>query len=242
MLDRVGEAPGFRAPDVQGDVLDALVDAPAYNHWLFERALPHLGASVLDAGAGIGTFTELALEAGHRVTALEPDPLFAERLESRFGDRDGFSLARAELGAGDIPTGFDSALCLNVLEHVPDDRAALLTLRDALRPGGRLLLLVPAHPFLFGAADDTLGHERRYRRAELERLVRECGFAVVESRSVNPVGALGWLVSSRLLRRSTVPRSPLRLYDRLVPVLRVVDRLRLPFGLSVWLVAQKPGG
>lgn len=240
MLDRVGEAPGFRAPEVQGDVLDALVAAPAYNRWLFERALPHLGASVLDAGAGIGTFTELALDAGRRVTALEPDPAFAERLEARFGGREGFSLECAELQEGAIPTGFDSVLCFNVLEHLPDDHGALRALREALRPGGRLLLLVPAHPFLFGVADSALGHERRYRRGDLERLVRECGFRVVEARSANPVGGLGWLVSSRLLRRPTIARGPLRLYDRLVPAFKALDALRLPFGLSVWLVAERP--
>ncbi|HEY1370338.1 MAG TPA: hypothetical protein VGF23_24630, partial [Gaiellaceae bacterium] len=77
-----------------------------------------------------------------------------------------------------------------------------------------------------------------YDRRGLERTLRSAGFEVVELRYVNPVGAAGWLVSSRLLRRSQVPEGPLTLYDKLVPVFRRLDALRLPFGLSLWAVAQ----
>ena len=72
---------------------------------------------------------------------------------------------------------------------------------EALSPGGCLLLLVPAHPFLFGAPDHALKHDRRYRRDSLRILTEQQGFAVEEIRYVNPVGALGWLVNSRLLGR-----------------------------------------
>ena len=59
-------------------------------------------------------------------------------------------------------------------------------------------------------------------------------------RRVNPVGALGWLVAGRVLRRSEIPDGPLRAFDRLVPVLRLLDRAKLPLGLSLWAVAQRP--
>jgi hypothetical protein len=112
-----------------------------------------------------------------------------------------------------------------------------VSFRSRLAPGGALLLLVPAHPHLYGATDRMLGHERRYRKRELRGCLARAGFTVGVVRHVNPIGALGWLVSARLLRRQEIPRASLALFDRTVPLIRHLDRLRLPIGLSLWAVA-----
>ena len=104
-----------------------------------------------------------------------------------------------------------------------------------------LLLLVPAHPAAYGRIDAVLGHERRYRKRELGARLQAAGFEVARLRHVNPVGIAGWFVTSRLLRAEQMPSGPLRLHDRLVPVLRLIDRLPVPFGLSLWAVARRPG-
>jgi SAM-dependent methyltransferase len=117
-----------------------------------------------------------------------------------------------------------------VLEHIPDHAAALTSFRERLRPGGHLLLLVPAHPFLFGPIDKAFEHERRYAKRSLGSLLRETGYEVAELRLVNPVGALGWLVTGRILRRDEIPGGPLAAYDRLVPLFRLLDRVALPWG------------
>jgi SAM-dependent methyltransferase len=127
-----------------------------------------------------------------------------------------------------------------VLEHVPDHARALRRFRELVRPGGNLLLLVPAHPALYGAYDRSVGHERRYTRPGLRRLLRDGGYELDELRYVNPVGALGWLVRVRLRRTPEWPATSFRTFDRLVPFLRPLDRLRLPFGLSLWAVARRP--
>jgi SAM-dependent methyltransferase len=218
-----------------------LEHARNYNLWLFERARPHLGPQVLDAGAGLGTFTELAAAEADRVVALEPDPAFVRNLERRFAGRRDVTVLCAELNAltpSLLGTRFDAALCLNVLEHIPDDLDALVRLRDMLRPGGRLLLLVPAHERLYGAYDRAAGHVRRYSRDSLRVALDAAGLEIRELRYVNPLGALAWLVAIRLARRGELPSAGLRLFDRLVPLLRTLDRLRLPFGQSLWAVAQ----
>lgn len=217
-------------------VLAEIANARNYNDWLFDRARPHLGRRVLDAGAGIGTFSELAAAAGAEVTALEPDPAFAARLRELPG------VHVVEAPAEAIPSGlgpFDSVLCLNVLEHVPDDEAALRGFRDALRPGGALLLLVPAHAWLYGGYDRAAGHERRYDAGTLRARLRAAGFEVETLRHVNPVGGLGWLVRVRLSRTDEWPSRSFRTFDRLVPALRHLDRVPLPFGLSLWAVARR---
>lgn len=215
-----------------------MAQADNYNTWLLDRSRPYLGRRVLDVGAGLGTFTELAAD-GREVVALEPEAAFAADLRKRFAGRPNVQVVEAEADELEESEPFDSVICFNVLEHIPDDEGALRQFHSRLAPGGHLLLLVPAHPFLFGAIDRTVHHERRYRREPLRRLLEQTGFAVQTARYVNPLGALGWLVSGRVLGRGQIPTGPLRLYDSLVPVLRALDRLPLPFGLSVWAVARR---
>jgi SAM-dependent methyltransferase len=219
-------------------------EAPRYNAWLLERARPYLGARVVDVGAGLGTFVEPLARERALVVAVEPDATDAAALRRRFAgvpnvrveERDALSIADADLGGP-----FDAAICFNVLEHIGDDVAALRAIASQLRTGGHLCLLVPAHQALYGTIDRNVGHVRRYDRASLHAAFAAAAFEVVDMRYVNPLGALGWAVSSLALRREQVPEGPLKAYDRLVPVLRAIDRLPLPFGLSVWAVAKTSG-
>jgi SAM-dependent methyltransferase len=211
--------------------------AERYNAWLLDRAKPYLGRRVLDVGAGIGTFTELLAPLCELVVAVEADAEFTRILERRFADHSSVQVVHAEAESS-LPDGpFDSIVCFNVLEHIAADDEALTSFRARLAPGGALLLLVPAHPRLYGATDRMLGHERRYRRPQLRGRLENAGFSVDVLRHVNAVGALGWLVSARLLRREEIPRASLAVFDRTVPLVRHLDRPRLPFGLSLWAVA-----
>lgn len=216
-----------------------------YNAWLLERARPYLGSRVLDLGAGTGTFTDLLSEGRELVVAAEPDPGFVATLEERFRRRPNVvvrALDAGELRPEAVPKPIESVICFNVLEHIRADAEAVRRIREVLVPGGQLLVLVPAHRALFGALDRALGHERRYDKESLRRLLEQAGFEVEVLRLVNPAGALGWLISSRLLGREQIPHGPLRLYDRLVPLLRLLDRVELPLGLSVWAVGRRPDG
>ena len=225
-----------------GETLQRMAAADAYNAWLLDRSGPLLERRVLDAGAGIGTFTGMLADRCDSVVALEPDTDAAAVLRRRFADRDNVEVVEADVTAldpGAAPGPFDAVVCFNVLEHVADEQGAVAALRDRLRRGGRLLLLVPAHEALRGSIDATVGHLRRYEKRRLRRLLGDAGLEVERLRHVNPVGALGWLVAARVLRSQEVPGGPLVLYDRLVPLLRLLDRVELPFGLSLWAVARR---
>lgn len=221
-------------------VLTELAAARRYNEWLFSRARPNLGRRVLDTGAGIGTFTELAADVAEEVVALEPDPQFAAELERRFAGRDDVKVVRAAVDELTCESAFDSVLCLNVLEHVDRDGEALRRIAASLRPGGRLLLLVPAHPALYGAYDRATGHARRYTRPGLRTELERAGLEIDELRHVNPIGALGWLLRIRLARGDAWPTHSAAAFERIVPLARALDAVRLPFGLSLWAVARRP--
>ena len=234
-------APAGHDVETLGRALAELAAAPHYSDWLFDRARPYLGRRVLDAGAGHGAFTARAASAGADVVALEPEPEFAALLRERFDRNDAVTVVEgtAERPPAGIGGGFDSVLCLNVLEHIENDAEALRAFHGLLAPAGRLLLLVPAHRRLYGAYDRAAGHARRYEAEGLRRLLATTGFAVETVRYVNPLGAIGWLVRVRLLRDPSWPAGAFAVFDRLVPAVRHLDRLRLPFGLSLWAVARK---
>jgi SAM-dependent methyltransferase len=212
-----------------------------YTAWIVDRARPYLRGRVLDAGAGTGTFTETVARVADEVVALEPDPRFVDVLRDRFADDPRVHVVHGETESLSAEVGeFDAIVCFNVLEHVHDDEHALRVFYDRLRVGGALLLLVPAHPSLVAPFDRAVGHVRRYSRRQLARSLDDAGFVVEALRHVNPVGALGWFVRMRLLRQREWPTTSFRVFDRLVPLLRPLDALHLPFGLSLWAVARRP--
>ena len=216
-----------------------IAGARAYNEWLFDRIRPFLGTRVVDAGAGIGTFTELATEAGAEVTAVEPVPEFAAILRERFKSNDRVTVVEGTVGAVG-QRRFDSIICLNVLEHIENDGATLRQFIELLAPHGRLLLLVPAHPSLYGGYDRAAGHVRRYSKQVLHERLVGAGFELETLRHVNPIGGLGWLLRVRLRPSEEWPAHAFTVFDRVVPIERYLDALRLPFGLSLWAVARRP--
>jgi SAM-dependent methyltransferase len=127
-----------------------------------------------------------------------------------------------------------------VLEHVRDDLAALERLERVLAPGGHLCLLVPAHFGLYGSYDRLDGHYRRYSRSHLGILLSHTGFQVLQLRYFNAIGALGWWLNYKLLRRSIHGGAQFDLMNRVIPVARRIEALvPPPFGLSVVALCRR---
>ena len=136
----------------------------------------------------------------------------------------------------------DSCVCLNVLEHIEDDAAALRRFASILVPRGAIMLLVPAFPALFGPIDQNLGHYRRYTRASIARLTRAAGLELKKVRYMNTAGFFGWWVNARILRREAQSEKQIQVFDRyVVPVMsRLEELLPPPFGQSLFAVLKKP--
>lgn len=211
---------------------------PGFARWLYGIVRSELGERVIDAGAGIGTYTELMVADGRAVVALEAVDEFASRMRERFVREERVTVLTTDLAApGGLPpfAAADSAICLNVLEHVEDDVRALRNLRARVEPGGRLIALVPAYPALFNSMDRSLGHYRRYTRRRFLETLTVGGWAVDRTFRVNVFGVPGWFVAGSLLRRTSPGRDLSALYDRLLPIFSVVERtlVRGAFGLSI---------
>lgn len=214
-----------------------------YNTFLFDQIRDHVGQRVLEVGAGTGTITQF-LRDRDRTLATDVDAQYLHLLNRRF---ETYSNVRATLYDLSEPPPpdvaaqkYDTIICLNVLEHIEDDRGALERMFELLEPGGKLVLLVPAHGVLYGEIDQAIGHYRRYERDALARLLDGVGFQSDELFFVNALSTLGWYVNGRLLKRNTVPGMQARVADRLVPLFRLERKLNLPFGLSVISIARRP--
>ena len=203
------------------------------------------GSTVLEVGAGIGTFTQMMLDSGAaHVLAMEPEPACAEVLESEFADNSRVEISRDALPEAACLHGregtFDLVVCNNVLEHIGDDRRAVAEMASALRPGGSLSLLVPAQAGLYGALDDAYGHWRRYTKNQLENLVTETGLKIDWIRAQNILGVAGWWVKNLRPGARVDPRS-LKVYEAMMVAWQPIEsRLHTNFGLSWVLQATFP--
>lgn len=238
---------GLRADVVEGDtrlqssVLEDLSTAVNHRRWMSSLVLPLLRAGrVLEVGSGTGDYAAEWADRGVRITASEADPDRLALLQQRFRDDPRVDVLPLAVPIG-IDADYDAVVLYNVLEHIPDDVAALHDLRRLVRPGGRVVLLVPAFELAMSDFDRAIGHQRRYRRAGLRAALEQAGWQVEVCRYVNPVGLLAWVVIMRLLRRRPVDGPLLRLWDRaVVPVLRRLDRwFPAPFGQSVLAVGRR---
>jgi SAM-dependent methyltransferase len=129
---------------------------------------------------------------------------------------------------------------VNVIEHIQDDHALVARLSALLKPGGRLVVYVPACPIAFGSLDRALGHFRRYTPATLAALMGAAGLQPEWPRYMNVLGLLGWLVNGRLLRRERLSPTQVAFFEKIIWLARLLDRLRLPFGLGVYARGVRP--
>src|SRR6478672_5928296 len=154
------------------DVLEALEGAHNYNDYLTRLICESTESKdLIDFGAGIGTFSKRLRTAGYQVKCIEPDPVQRQILEEQGFD----TLANITSVPGDSVAFVFS---LNVFEHIQDDSVALREIRQKLKPGGTLLIYVPAFACLWTSLDEKLCHHRRYTKKTLRRLVEQEGFAI----------------------------------------------------------------
>lgn len=232
-----------------GDLWDLheLAKAGGLCDYQFAQVPVRNGDRVLEIGAGIGTFSERLLEGGARELVLvEPDAACASELRTRFA-ADPRVEVHVELlpGAPSVtsrPAFFDLAFSQNVLEHIEDDHGSTAAMTRALKPGGRFMALVPAHPRLYGPLDRGFGHYRRYTPERLRSLADAAGLEVERIYSFNALGILGWIARNRA-GGGGVGGTPLRVYELLLRGWRPVEeRIHLPVGLSLIMHARKPAG
>jgi SAM-dependent methyltransferase len=219
--------------------------AENYFAWQSRLVVRELGQRVVEVGCGIGNFTGLLLDR-ELVVALDREPACVDALRDRYPGRLNLHTLVAEPGSDTLRDLArlrpDSVVCVNVLEHIEDDRAALAAMASILAPNGVIVVLVPAFPALYGPIDRNLGHYRRYRRRDLTRLAGGVGLEVRKLHYVNSVGWFGWWLNAHVLQRESQSDGQIAFFDRyLVPAMSAVEgAIHPPFGQSLLAVLRRP--
>ena len=217
---------------------------PEYYRWMFGYFHEFIRGKVVELGSGQGHGIPFYLDSTESILAVDSSAELLEQLEKRLASEK-IKTARADLNddwdfAGDGTV--DTFMAMDILEHLEDDGKITRQIAAKLRPGGRLVVKVPAQSRLYGPMDEASGHARRYDRGRLTALMADAGLVTEFCRHVNPLGALTYAL--RRKRRTnlskTFTRGQLRIINRLMPLLSILDAVPGLRGLSLVGVFSKP--
>jgi SAM-dependent methyltransferase len=234
-----GYVTGF---NYSGAELDSLAEARNYYNWVLSQFEPYLGDTVVEVGAGIGTFSEFLLSSPKvkKLIAIEPGENTYPVLERKFAANASTETLSGYLSDHYKALSANAVVAVNVLEHVEDHESFLREAREGTKAGGHLLLFVPALPAIFGTLDEAFEHHRRYTRRTLREVIERAGWRPRRITYMNFPGIAAWFMAGRILRKSVINPNDAKAYDRLVvPWLsRLESVVPAPIGSNLLAIAS----
>jgi SAM-dependent methyltransferase len=190
----------------------------------------YLGSRVLEVGGGLGQISDVLIDDDIDLVTLEPDAHLFGKLKEKYDQLSNPEVQNLTveglLVEGKLAADFDSAIYVNVLEHIADDNSELINVGKLLRTGGNVVIFSPALPILYGTMDGLSGHFRRYTKSELIDLVRDSGFEVIHVEYFDFVGIFPYFFMYRFLKVRTIGSGGMFVYDNIIlPISTVLGRL-----------------
>jgi len=227
------------------DTLDAISFAPNFNEYMFKTIEPYCSGNILEIGSGIGNISKHFIDKGAKISLTDIRDNYVEILKENYAEK-AVAIFNADITEIDFDNKFrshietyDTIFALNVVEHIKDDALAIRNAKKLLKKGGHLVILVPAYQWMYNSFDTALEHYRRYTKKNLNALISK-ELTVVHSQYFNVFGMAGWFVSGKLMKKKTIPRNQMELYDKLILISKTLDKLVFnKVGLSVISVGKK---
>ena len=241
-LDKFSKIARFNTTMVEN--METLSSMNNYYKWLTSTIRPYVGKKVLDVGCANGNLSQFFLD--REVVGMDISPEYLKMINERFKNAKSFKTHLIDAGDSKQMSQlkkykFDTAITMNVFEHIKDDVSAFRNVFDVLKPGARFIVIVPAMRQLYAILDYEGGHFRRYNRKDLTEKLKLAGFKTVRSRYINVPGAVGWYINYTLLKKRLFAKGTFALYNKLVPLFKLTESIiKFPFGMSVIAIAQKP--
>jgi 2-polyprenyl-3-methyl-5-hydroxy-6-metoxy-1,4-benzoquinol methylase len=239
----------FKPVDTEGeDTLNTIALANHLNSWMYNSIKPFCHGQILEIGSGVGNISEYFLNDNSSILLTDIREGYCKSLLEKF------ALHKSLLGVETMNLvdvdfdnkfnkhleSYDTVFALNVVEHIFDDQLAVSNCYKLLKPGGQLIILVPAYQWLFNDFDKELEHYRRYTCNKLESLFLASNFKITHSQYFNAAGIAGWFVSGKIQHHRIIPAGQIRLYNKLVFFFKFFDKLIFnSFGLSVITIGKK---
>jgi 2-polyprenyl-3-methyl-5-hydroxy-6-metoxy-1,4-benzoquinol methylase len=221
--------------------LENLKLADRYNNWIFEQIKPHLGNKVLEVGCGNGNFTIFLAQQCEQVIGIDINREYVNIAKKRLAKQSGVTLIQGDVTKLETENKFDTIVMLDVLEHIENDVIILQQLNKLLTSGGKLIIKVPAFNYLYGEMDRVIGHYRRYNKNTLINVCKKANLTQPLIWYFNLAGIPGWWLNSKILKRTIPPAKQVSLFNKVVPVLIVIESIvKTPLGLSLFAVIIKP--
>lgn len=240
----------FKESDDEGlETLRVISDATLFNNWMYQTIKPFCSGKILEIGSGIGNISERFIHDQQDIVLSDIRSNYRDFLSEKFPEHQNqnkildFDLVHPEFKEkySAILNSFDTIFALNVVEHIKDDNKAIANCRLLLKPGGTLIILVPAYQTLYNHLDKELYHFRRYSKSKLQNLFRSNQIEITNNFFFNAIGIPAWFISGNLQRNKTIPKGQMSFFNSLVPIFKLIDLLLLKkVGLSVVCVGKKP--
>ena len=200
-----------------GNELELFQHAVNWKSYYSKRLKPFINGDVLEVGAGFGAnIPYLYRDDLASWLSIEPDRELCQMYAER--QNNGEVPARCEIKASilqDLPADqlFDSIIYIDVLEHIENDKGEVETALSRLKPGGHLIILCPAHQFLFSPFDQAIGHYRRYNKSMYRQLTPQ---KPVRLEYLDSVGMLASMANKLLLKQSSPNIQQIKFWDRFI--------------------------
>jgi SAM-dependent methyltransferase len=223
----------------------AMASAHRYMDWMLTPFKPYLHGDIVEVGIGHGGYyTYLSKYGSYLGLDIDERSIAAARQQYPAGNFAFADILHPEFLSDFLPNKADAVVCLNVLEHIGDDKTAIRNMIGALKPNGTLLICVPALMTLYNDLDRLAGHQRRYSISSLGSLFVDLPVKVAELSYFNPIGGIGWW-ANRFRRHeslnSELVNGQIVLFEKFVlPFSRALDPLtRRFFGQSLLCIARR---
>ncbi|MBT8231061.1 MAG: class I SAM-dependent methyltransferase [Saprospiraceae bacterium] len=227
------------------DTLDAISFAPRFNEYMFKTIEQYCSGNILEIGSGIGNISKHFIDKKASISLTDIRDNYVDILKENYGNqtKEIFNLDITDPDFdkkyADKFENYDTIFALNVVEHIKDDNLAIVNCKKLLKNGGQLVILVPAYQWMYNSFDTALEHYRRYTKKRLNGLLSK-HLNIIHHQYFNVFGMAGWFVSGKILRKKTIPRNQMELYDKLIWISKTLDKIVFnKIGLSVISVGKK---
>ncbi len=227
---------------------------PELDSFQYRMIKPHLGRDILELGAGPGRIARRLLQDGlsyNQYVISEPSDHFFEQLKRRVGGVEKATLVQGETSdlLNQYPHAFDTIFSVHVLEHVEHDRLFIEDCLGMLKPGGKLITLVPALQFLYSDLDRNIGHYRRYDKKMVKSLIQGLDYKIQKMYYTNFLAIFASLIFFKLRKldyqKNETSKKQFIFLEKtyskyFIPLIDIMERyIPMPIGLNLTFVLEK---
>lgn len=220
-----------------------IAKAKRYNEWIYRSIKPFIGDRVLEIGCSNGKITQFLTDHKFCVS-IDIDAEMVEYVKKRFDGINNIKVLQYDITDDNVldlkKIGLDTILCLNVLGNVKEDVKAIRNIYAILEEGGTLVIWAPAIERLHGFLDRSENLFRRYNKRKLYKILEKEGFVIKKIFYMNFLGIFGWILNSKILKKSLIPMNQIIIFDWFIIITSWLEAIiHPPLGLSLVCICKK---